>query len=170
MAVRGSVRGVLASLVLGFSALVACGGGSSTYAAAGIGLGATVLATGIHRAVTGSCWANCAKGFYCDHESGMCQRGECDPSCREGDYCVKEASGDFRCVAPAGTYAFDKSKRAPSESDAGSDAGSPASPLLMDAGVSAESDASDAGVIALSDAGAETTPGSDDAGAAATEP
>jgi hypothetical protein len=169
MAARGSVRGVLASLVLGLVALVACGGGSSTYAAAGIGLGATVLATGIHRAVTGSCWANCAKGFYCDHESGMCQRGECDPSCREGDYCVKEASGDFRCVAPAGTYAFDKSKRAPSESDAGSEARAPASPLLIDAGVSAESDASDAGVISDSDAAAETVPGPD-AGAAATEP
>ena len=137
MAARGSIRGVLASLVLGAAAVAACGG-NSNYVAAGVGLGATVLATGLHRVATGSCWANCSKGYYCDHESGTCLRGECDPSCREGDYCVKEANGDFRCVAPAGTYALGRRPPAPPENEASYDAG--ALVPLADAGATSESE------------------------------
>lgn len=143
-------------LALGLVAVVACGGAGATYGTAAVGLGATVLASGINRAVTGACWANCAKGFYCDHVSGLCQRGECDPSCREGDYCVKESSGYFRCVAPAGTYAFGKAKPSPSES-AASDAGTPPPPFVSDASVALESAASDAGAL-TDDAGSELAP------------
>lgn len=166
MAVRVWVSGALASLSLALLAITACGGSSATYAAAGVGLGATVLASGIHRAVTGACWANCAKGFYCDHASGLCQRGECDPSCREGEYCVKEANGLFRCAIPAGTYAFNQSKPPTSRGDANADAGSPV-PLAVDAGASAESDSADAETSA--DGGAEAVP-SADAGVDAAPP
>jgi hypothetical protein len=87
--------------------LASCGhSNTNNYGAAGVWLGAAVLATGIYRAVTGNCWANCAKGWYCDRPSGICKRGECDPGCREGDSCVMEANGDLRCVATADTLVF----------------------------------------------------------------
>jgi hypothetical protein len=149
--------------------VAACGGGGATYGAAAAGLGATVLASGIHRAVTGSCWANCAKGFYCDHESGLCQRGECDPSCGEGDYCVKESNGFFRCVAPAGTYAFGKAKPSPAESASSADAGSPAPlvPYVSDGGASPDIEGDDAGLPA--DAGPDAA-SHDAAGATSLAP
>lgn len=169
MAARGSVRGVLVSVVLGVVVVAACGG-NSTYGAAAVGLGATVLASGINRVATGACWANCTKGYYCDHESGVCQRGECDPSCREGDYCVKEANGYFRCVAPAGTYPLGKAPP-PSASSANDDAGAPA-PLapFVDAGATPASDsddttAADGGVQSAADASVRASSGADVDGA-----
>lgn len=150
MAAGEWVRGALARLAFGLLAITACGGGNATnYAAAGIGLGATVVASGINRALTGSCWAVCAKGFYCDHESGLCQRGECDPSCRDGEYCVKEDTGDFRCAIPAGTYAFSQSKPPPppSESDADAGATAPLAPYV-DGGAFTEDESVDAGADA----------------------
>lgn len=164
MAAGRWVRGALASLALGVLAITACGGGNaSNYAVAGVGLGATVVASGINRALTGACWAVCAKGFYCDHRSGLCQRGECDPNCRDGEYCVKEDTGDFRCAVPAGTYAFGRSDPAISASESNTDAGStaPYAPYapFVDGGPYTESDGSDAGLA--TDAGIEAAPSTD---------
>lgn len=167
VAASGRVRGAVTSLFVGFCVVAACGGQPNSYGAAGIGLGATVLATGIHRAVTGSCWANCAKGFYCDHASGLCQRGECEQSCREHEYCVKEADGRFRCVAPAGTYAFGNSNPATSENQpAEADSSAPLAPFVD--GAAPESESGDAGTPA--DGSAEVSPGPDAASDAAPEP
>jgi hypothetical protein len=96
-------RLTLASLALLLLVLSCARARTNNYGAAGAGLGGTVLGTGIYRAATGGCWANCTHGWYCERDSGLCVRGECDPTCRGDESCVQEAQGKFRCVAAINT-------------------------------------------------------------------
>jgi hypothetical protein len=109
------------------------------YGTAAVGLGATVIGAGVNRALTGGCWANCQKGFYCNREKGICERGECETPCREGDYCVRESTYQFRCVTPPGSFVIGQPPP-----DAGTDASVPstdAATPLSDAGAAVPSDA-----------------------------
>jgi hypothetical protein len=137
--------------------LASCGySQSNNYAAAGAALAMTVAATGVYRATTGGCWANCAKGWYCDRESGLCRRGECDPSCAVGDFCVREADGQFRCVVSTGTFAF--SRGAP-------DAGTAPRAASTDAGSDGAAAKADPADGSSTEDAAPCSDGSSDAGA-----
>jgi hypothetical protein len=69
---------------------------------AGVGLGAAVAGAGIHRAVTGGCWAVCSPGFACDRARGVCVRAECLPACSSIEQCVIEQDGRSRCLEISG--------------------------------------------------------------------
>ena len=82
--------------------LAACSDSNkNTYAQALTGTGLMVTAVGVHRAVTGDCWAHCSPGYLCNEESGLCERGECVPACELGQHCVHEVSGRIRCIPDA---------------------------------------------------------------------
>lgn len=90
------------------AALLACGfgcadGGSATGAATAVGLG--VATAGVNRAITKDCWARCSKGYVCNQESGLCEKGECIPSCGPGYSCTRTTTGNT-CIAQ-GTPALD---------------------------------------------------------------
>lgn len=114
------------------------------YGTAAVGLGATVIGAGVNRVLTGGCWANCQKGFYCNREKGICERGECETPCREGDYCVRESTYQFRCVTPPGSFVIGQPPP-----DAGADVSVPS--------VDAATPATDAGAAVLSDAAADAS-------------
>lgn len=122
---------------------LACGGRSSNYAAAGVGLGSLVTLSAVNRAVTGDCWAVCSPGFACDRPRGTCVRAECIPECAVGEHCVIEQDDRFRCMDDLGTARLGARAR-PLLGDAGSaqDAASP---------VAASSAASDAAADAAGD-------------------
>lgn len=62
-----------------------------------------VVATGVNRAITNECWAACTPGYVCDHESGLCVRGECSPRCPDTQVCAQVAE-QFSCVDKGITY------------------------------------------------------------------
>ena len=76
---------------------MSCGGagdyGDSDYGDAAAGLAVGVAGTALHRASTGSCWGRCSPGFACDRESGLCERGDCDPACPGGMSCTLTPMG-----------------------------------------------------------------------------
>ena len=69
-----------------------------TYAQAAAATSLQVVAVGIHRAVTNDCWARCSPGYLCNHETGLCERGECVPECEYGAHCARDVMGAYRCV------------------------------------------------------------------------
>lgn len=75
--------------------LTACGGSTETQAVAATAV--MVAATGVNRALTRECWAACTPGYVCDHESGLCVRGECSPECPETQTCAL-VDGGLMCV------------------------------------------------------------------------
>jgi hypothetical protein len=142
---RTRALAVVSRLTLVAIVAVACARSyGNDYGTAAVGLGATVIGAGVNRALTGGCWANCQKGFYCNREKGICERGECETPCREGDYCVRESTYQFRCVTPPGSFVIGQPPP-----DAGADASVPSA----DAGTPA----TDAGAAVPSDAGADAS-------------
>ena len=85
--------------------VVACasGGSEGGYTTAVGVLAGTVVVSGINRAATGDCWAQCTHGYACDRPRGTCVRAECDPECAAGEHCVIEADARFRCIDGLGT-------------------------------------------------------------------
>ncbi len=77
--------------------------GSPAGAATAVGLGVATAA--VNRAITKDCWAHCSKGYVCNQERGLCEKGECTPSCMTGYACTRTATGNT-CLAQ-GTPAFD---------------------------------------------------------------
>jgi hypothetical protein len=71
---------------------LACGG--NDYATAAGATAVAVAATGVHRALTGDCWGRCSPGYACNHESGLCVPGECDPICPAGSSCTVTPTGN----------------------------------------------------------------------------
>jgi len=92
-------------LLAAVAVVVACSGAGSSggYAVAGAALGGTIVASGINRAVTSDCWAQCSPGYACDRGRGTCVRAECVPECAPGEHCVIEHDGRFRCMDSLGT-------------------------------------------------------------------
>ncbi|HYP77298.1 MAG TPA: hypothetical protein VER12_15115 [Polyangiaceae bacterium] len=105
-----------------------CGGSNGTqYAEAAVGLGATVGATGIYRAQTHGCWANCSPGYGCDRASGLCHRVECVPACPSNQTCFIEVDDSFRCIDVLGAGKLGATTPAPTMSSA--PVSSPAAPI-----------------------------------------
>lgn len=82
--------------------LPACGGSTEAQAAAATAV--MVAATGVNRSLTGECWAACTPGYVCDHESGLCVRGECSPACPDTQTCVS-LDGVLMCADKGTTWA-----------------------------------------------------------------
>jgi len=105
-----------ASLILALCTALgvgACGGGGNQYAAAAVGLGATIAATAAYRSVTGGCWASCGQGLTCDRATGLCVRGECAPGCPVGQHCVREPNDEDHCVDDALSTSFGSAPQVP---------------------------------------------------------
>jgi hypothetical protein len=97
--------------------LLGCGGSNEyQYKEAALGLGATVAMTGVYRATTGGCWANCTPGFACERKSGLCRRTECVPACPSTQTCVIEEDDRFRCIDMLGTGPLGATSSAPPSS------------------------------------------------------
>jgi hypothetical protein len=80
-----------------------CGGANQEkYAQAAVGTGIAVAATGAYRAVTKECWAQCSRGYLCNHESGLCELGDCLPGCEVGTHCARDAGRVAYCARDAG--------------------------------------------------------------------
>lgn len=62
-----------------------------------------VAATGVNRALTKECWAACTPGYVCNHESGLCEPGECKPTCQEAQVCAR-VDGQLSCVDKGWVY------------------------------------------------------------------
>lgn len=90
-------RPLLGLLVLGATVL-SCAGSDAERAALGTGI--MVGAVAVHRAATGDCWAHCSLGYLCNHESGLCEKGECRPACDAGYHCAVTSVGQS-CVPDA---------------------------------------------------------------------
>jgi hypothetical protein len=65
--------------------------GAAVFAATGLG-GAAV-----NRKLTGDCYANCQAGYYCNHDSGICERKTCE--CPADQVCER-IGGENVCVQP----------------------------------------------------------------------
>lgn len=97
-------RGERQRLALGaavLALLTACGGSTEAQAVAATAV--MVAATGVNRALTGECWAACTPGYVCDHESGLCVRGECSPACPDTQTCVR-IDGALMCADKGTTW------------------------------------------------------------------
>jgi len=90
-----------------------------TAAQAGIATAIAVTTVGIHRALTGDCWARCRPGYLCNHESGLCELGECLPACPYGTHCTRDVGGTYRCASDLGNQSTQSSFRVAPASDAG---------------------------------------------------
>ena len=90
-----------------------------TYAQAGVAAVVAVTTVGIHRALTHDCWARCRPGYLCNHESGLCELGECLPSCPYGTHCTRDVGGTYRCASDLGNQSIQSSFRPAPASDAG---------------------------------------------------
>jgi hypothetical protein len=106
-----------------------------TYAQAGIATAIAVTTVGIHRALTGDCWARCRPGHLCNHESGLCEPGECLPGCPYGTHCTRDVGGTYRCASDLGHQPIQSSFRAAPASDGG---------LANDAGPASDASVGDA--------------------------
>ncbi len=84
--------------------LTACG--DSKYAQAGVGAGIAVAAVGVHRAITGGCWGQCPSGYVCNHDTGVCEIGECMPPCAVGSHCARASHGALLCEPDPTTMHF----------------------------------------------------------------
>lgn len=80
--------------------------GDSRYAQAAVGTGIAVGAVGLHRAITGGCWGQCPSGYLCNHETGVCEHGECTPPCATGSHCARASHGALLCEPDAATLRF----------------------------------------------------------------
>jgi hypothetical protein len=93
---RGSLA---ASILVAFALNVSCSDANqNTYAQAALATGILFGAVGIHRAITNDCWARCSPGYLCNHESGLCEPGECVPACEFGAHCARDVNGAYRCL------------------------------------------------------------------------
>jgi hypothetical protein len=106
-----------------------------TVAQAGIATVIAVTTVGIHRALTHDCWARCRPGYLCNHESGLCELGECLPSCPYGTHCTRDVGGTYRCASDLGNQSIQSSFRPVPASDAGlaNDAGPASDASIADA-------------------------------------
>ena len=92
-------RGVWAAGVSAALASASCGAqNSEKYAQAAIGTSAVLVATGVSRAVSKSCWANCSTGYACNESTGLCELGECLPGCEVGTHCVRDTRDITYCA------------------------------------------------------------------------
>ena len=111
--------------------LLGCGGNNGTqYTQAALGLGATVAMTGVYRATTGGCWANCTPGFACERKSGLCRRIECVPACPTTQTCVIEENDRFRCIDMLGVGPLGTTTKAPTSGAVPATTTAPASSVL----------------------------------------
>ena len=78
-----------------------CTAPASTQAA--VATAVTVAATAVNRKITNECWAACTPGYVCEHESGLCVKGECQPHCRDEQLCSK-VSGQLMCIDKGMVY------------------------------------------------------------------
>lgn len=85
--------GVWLSWLVAGTVLVSACGSSSEYGEAAGGLGVAVAATAVNRGMTGQCWGVCSPGYACNRESGLCERGDCDPPCAAGMSCALTPTG-----------------------------------------------------------------------------
>jgi hypothetical protein len=106
------------------AALVICGCGDSNYQKAAIATGVAVATVGLHRAITGDCWARCTAGHVCNWRTGLCERGECAPACAVGWSCVRTSRGELVCEQDIGSLSIG--------------AGAVSSPQRLDAGVAVD--------------------------------
>lgn len=88
----------------------ACGGSNESKAVAATAV--MVAATGVNRALTKECWAACTPGYVCNHESGLCEPGECQPSCQETQVCAR-VEGQFVCIDKGYVYNSNVKGRGP---------------------------------------------------------
>lgn len=72
-------------------------GRSNDYVGAAVFAGTGVAAAVVNRKLTGDCYAVCPRGYACDHDSGICERLECD--CPADEVCDRVA-GEIVCVQP----------------------------------------------------------------------
>ncbi len=111
MARASSVR-PLTSVVAGALLLSALGCSTHEATAATATVSGAVAFAAVNRAVTGDCWGRCSNGYVCNHESGLCEPGECNPSCTAGYQCSVVPAG-YACTPEGGTTWSPSASNAP---------------------------------------------------------
>ncbi len=98
---RPSIVRLISRLLSSALLVSACGCSTHEAVAATATVSGAVAFAALNRAATGDCWGRCSNGYVCNHESGLCEPGECNPSCTAGYQCSVVPAG-YACTPEGG--------------------------------------------------------------------